>query len=108
MDKMLFLLVGILLKQTIDEIKSLVAVYVEHLKQYRDAVSTYRPNPAIEYGSPEIINIMARHQHDTAVEPEVKKLTRRILLLRLLPLVAYLFTTISLIVCIFILESSVK
>jgi len=104
MIKILYLLAGICLKQTIDEIKAVVSEYVDYLKQYRESIQTYRPNPALLKGSPEAQRAINEHEHRGRVQPEVERLTHRIRLVRLIPLVVYAAITIGLLVFIAVLE----
>lgn len=106
MVKLLYLLAGIALKQAVDEIKAVTTEYVENLKKDREVVATYRPNPAILAGSPEAHRVVAQAQHAAMVAPEVRRLSRKILIVRLLPLAAYVLATIGLVVWIAILETS--
>ena len=76
MIKILYLMVGVGLKQTIDEIKSLTTEYVEYLKQYRDKIQTYKPLPALQRGTIEAHQAIAEHEHREAVRPEVEKISK--------------------------------
>ncbi len=106
MVKILYLLAGIALKQTVDEIKFLTGEYVNYLKGYRDAVATFRPAPAARQGSVEAYHIIAASQHQQAVGPLVQKMNRKILLIRLIPGICYAIATIGLFIWIAILEST--
>lgn len=106
MIKVLYLLAGIMLKQTVDELKSVVQEYVAFLKANRDSIQVYRPNPAIQAGTLEAYGAMRAHEHRGQIQPEVMRLTRRILLVRLLMIAFYVGVTISLLVWIWVLEKS--
>lgn len=97
MIKLLYLLVGITLKQTIDEVKSLVDDYVKYLARYRAELQTYRGVPAHEKGSPEAYHAVREHEHRQAVEPEVVDVTKRIRRVRYIPLAVYALATLVLI-----------
>jgi hypothetical protein len=98
MAKVVYLLVGVMLKQTVDEIKALISEYVESLKKYSDAVAEYRPLPAMEAGSLEAARTIAYSRHIQSVEPELRRISRKILLLRLVPLAFYVIITAGLLV----------
>ena len=107
MIKVLYLIAGILLKQTVDEIKFLVALYIEHLKKYRESLETYRPNPALQAGTKEASRAIREHEHRMSVEPAVEKISRKILILRCVPLVFYLLGAAALTIWILRLESNI-
>src|SRR5205823_8834532 len=94
-----------LLKQTVDELKTLCAEYVEDLRKQREALGTYHPVPALEAGSVEAHRAIAAHEHRGRVAPELTRLTHRIRLLKSLPAVVYGVLTIALLVWISILEA---
>jgi hypothetical protein len=89
MVKLLYLVLGILLKQALDEVKGVHAEYLSYLKARRDDLKTYKPNPAVEAGSLAAARIINASQYLQAIQPEVKKLSRRILAVRLIPLAIY-------------------
>jgi len=51
--KLLYLLVGIMLKQPVDELKSFFNEYVDELKKERENIQTFRLAPAVEMGGKE-------------------------------------------------------
>lgn len=106
MLKLLYLLVGITLKQTIDEIKALANQYAAMIEQRSKNIQEYKPIPALEYGSVEAHRAIAEHQHRLAVKPEVSKLARKIRLVRWVPVIIYGLLTIGLSITIAILEAS--
>ena len=105
MVKILYLLVGITLKQAVDEIEAVANDYRNRLEKDREGVAAYRPNQAIEAGSPDDFRIRAEHEHPARVEPQLKRLDLRIRLVRFVPLVLYVLATIGLFVWIAILEA---
>ena len=106
MIKLLYLLVGISLKQTVDELKGLVQEHITNLKERRESVRTYKPNPAVLAGSPEAVRTMMAAQHACDVAPTLRTLSRRIFWWRLVPLVIYAATTGILLWCIVTMESA--
>lgn len=108
MIKLLYLLAGISLKQTVDEFKALFQRYVDNLEKRKEDTATYRPTPALLQGSPEAHSFMCEAEHRNRVAPEVKKLRKRIFIVRLLPFFAYLILTLSFISVIVYLESTAE
>jgi hypothetical protein len=108
MVKILYLLAGIALKQTVDEVKAVMNVYVQYLEKYRENVQTYKSNPAIQAGSVEAHRVIAMHKHQMSAAPEVKRLSRKILIVRAVPLAAYMALTIGLLTWIWWVEKGGK
>ncbi len=106
MIKLLYLLVGISLKQTVDELKSVVQEHIASLKEQRENVKTYKPNPALIAGTQEAHRAMMKAQHSSDVAPQVRGLTRRIFFWRLVPLGLYVSATGALIYCIILMENA--
>ena len=95
MVKMLYLILGLALKQTVDEIKSLVGQKVEKLEKVRDAVGTYRPNPPLEAGSREAHSAIARANFEVRVAPDIEARNRVIWRWKAIPLVVYLIIDLA-------------
>lgn len=96
-DRLLFLLIGVLLKQTIDEFKELVKWRAAELEKRRDEIATYRPVPAVRAGTAEAHTAIMQAQHQQSIAPKVAKLNRRIAITRYVPLLVYALLTIGLI-----------
>jgi hypothetical protein len=67
MVKILYLLADVALKQAIDEAKAVTNEYLDYLRKYRELVATYSPDPAVQAGSVEEHQFIARAQHQAAV-----------------------------------------
>ncbi len=106
MIKILYLLAGIMLKQTVDEIKALLVEYGENLKRRREAIATYRPVPALMEGTAEAMRAVNEARHEERMRPYVDRLSTRILIVRLVPGILYALSTVGLFVWIAVLECS--
>lgn len=104
MIKLLYLLTGIALKQTIDEIKSLVNEYVNYLARYRESIQQLPPEPGTESSSAKERRAVAEHEHRVKMRSEVVRLTWKIGYVRLVPALIYLLLTIGLVIWIVMLE----
>lgn len=105
MVKVLYLLAGISLKQTIDEAKAVWQRHIDRLIANRDSLKEYRPNPAIMAGSREDFEMQGRWRHQAIVAPDVAKMTKRINRLQWLPLICYSLFTVALVAGIMYIES---
>lgn len=105
MIKLLYLLAGIMLKQTVDEGKSLIQDHVKALKDQRDSIATYRQNPALQAGSAEAQRAINEHQHMVQVSSDVGQLTKRIKRWAVVPVLVDAVLTLLLIFIIAYLES---
>lgn len=105
MIKVLYLLVGICVKQTIDEVKTLTEHRIKHLEAVRSARGTFRPLPALQAGTPEAHMAIQRARHQREAQPEIQKLSRKISRLRFIPLLIYAGATLVLLLAIAYLES---
>lgn len=92
--KLLYLFTGLLLKQTVDELKSLNEFQVEVLERRKEAIKEVKLPPAIMQGTPEAAKAMHRWQHQAHVAPEVAAISRKIWWRRRLPLAIYAATTL--------------
>ena len=97
MIKLLYLLVGILLKQTVDEFKVLIQHKISDLEKLRDEFAEYRPNPAVRAGSQEAYSAIARAQQREAAQPQINRISRQIRRYRVLPVIGYASLTLVLI-----------
>lgn len=96
--RLLFLLIGILLKQTLDEFKELMKQRIADLEKERESRAEYRPVPALQKGTAEAHSAILRAQHEQSARPEVEKLTRRIKRNRCVPVAVYAALTIALLI----------
>lgn len=103
---LLYLLTGIALKQTIDEIKTLVCEYVSYLARYRESIQQIPPEAAGEPSTLAQQRAAAEHQHRVAMRSEVIRLTWKIGYVRIIPATIYLLLTIGLGVWIAVLQMS--
>jgi len=108
MLKLLYLLVGVSLAQTIAEFNTLVREYVDYLKATRESIAKYRPNPALLKGTPEAARAIAEHQHGQRVQPNLEKLTKRIRRVRTIPVLVYASLTVGLFCTILYLEANAE
>lgn len=104
MIKVLYLLLGISLKQLLDEIKSVTNERIKQLEKNREIIGTYRSPGAILKGTPEAAFAEEEHRYKAGVAPELKKIGHKIRCLRLIPLVGYLVLTSGLLGWIVYLE----
>lgn len=94
MIKLLYIIVGILLKQTIDEIKALNNGRLEKLNEAYEDTAAYRAAPAAVYGSKEAYSSILRAQHAERVQPELQKIPKMINSQKFIPLAVYAVFTI--------------
>ena len=106
MIKLLYLFVGVTLKQTIDELKALSIARVESLQKTYDAVREYRPNPAVQYGTAAAQRAIAESVHQSTVGPELVGISRQIRIMRMVPLIIYALLTAVLFLLIYWFESN--
>ena len=104
--KLLYLAVGLMLKQTMDEFKELWREHAADLRRKAESLATYRPNPAIEAGSREHVRAMAELQHRQVTEAEVSKLLKRARRVKSIPVIGYAVLTFVLIALIIYFEST--
>ncbi len=86
----IYLLLGILVKETIDELKAIAKQNADELERRKEQIATYRPNPALPAGSLEAHRAMCEAKHAADVAPFLKRLTRRQRVWKYLLLVVYL------------------
>lgn len=108
MLKLLYMLAGGSLAQTISLINLAVNERIDFLKKRRELTATYVPNPALFRGTPEAEAAIARSRHQQSVQPDLKKISRSILLWRLVPIGAFTALTIGLFCWIVYLESAAE
>ncbi|MEX2672625.1 MAG: hypothetical protein WD294_10995 [Phycisphaeraceae bacterium] len=92
-SSLLFLVAGVLLKQTVDEVKTLCDRRTEALKAKRDAVARYNPPPLAKAGSPQAYHLEGEHRHRKAVEPQLAEIRKQITRTQLAPLTIYALLT---------------
>lgn len=94
--KLAYLLLGILVKQTVDEFKTIAKQNMDELEKRKERVATYTPNPANPAGSAGAYRVIAENQYAEMVKPHLAKLTRIQRLWKYAPFVLYLLLTIGL------------
>ena len=94
--KLIYLLLGILVKQTIDEFKAIAKQNADDLERQKERAATYVPNPALAAGSAAVNRVIAQAQHAEAIRPYLAKLTRKQRLWKYAPFAVYLLLTTAL------------
>ena len=94
--KLIFLLLGILVKQTIDELKAIAKQNADELEKRKERLSKYPGNPAVVAGSMEHHRIVCEHEWANSVAPHLAKLTRWQRIWQYMPFALYLVLTIAL------------
>jgi hypothetical protein len=105
MIKIMCLLLGISLKQTVDEFKNLIERRASSLEKRRDNLAEYKPLIGLERGTMEAAIAEEQNRHRVRIAPQVEKLNKNIRWLRLVPLCGYISLTAILFLSIMILES---
>ncbi len=103
--KLLYLIAGLSLKETIDSLRSIWKSQLEHLEQQKAILKEYKPNPAILVGSQEHHEMMARVKWQADAAPHVQEMNRKIARLKWLPVIAWGLATLTVIALICWLES---
>ena len=102
--KLIYLLAGLSLKETIDSLRAIWKSELEHLEQQKAILKEYKPNPAVLAGSQEAYETIARAQWAADAAPHIKEMNRKIARLKLLPVIAWGLSTVILVVLIIWIE----
>ena len=95
-EKLVFLLLGVLVKQTVDEFKAIAQKNSEELKDYRKRLATCPDTSPKMAGSVEAYRAIMEARHANDVAPELKRLDWRISLWKYAPFASYLLITLGL------------